>query len=249
MVKRVFPGPSDFENLSRVRTEASREANDFDYSRVVVRKPWGYEYLWFQNPFVAVWMLQLTAKGSTSLHCHARKRTSLVLLRGAVLCSTIDDRYPLTVGSAIVFEPCAFHSTEAVSAEGALVMEVETPPLKGDLVRLKDRFGRAGQTYETASEYSRDLDDFDYQPLSRFDHGGRPFAFGGLSLRYCPFECAGDLERKLAPRGLAIPLGGRLIFGHKVVADVAEAILIGNISLPECPPLFPPVELLQVIPP
>ena len=130
MVKRVFPGPSDFENLSRVRTEASNEANDFDYSQVVVRKPWGYEYLWFQNSFVAVWMLHLTAKCATSLHCHTRKRTSLVVLRGSVQCSTIDDRYALPAGTAIVLEPCAFHSTEAVSADGALVMEVENPPLK-----------------------------------------------------------------------------------------------------------------------
>ncbi|HVZ63784.1 MAG TPA: hypothetical protein VG936_04285 [Lacunisphaera sp.] len=248
MVTRVFPGPSDFENLSRVRTEVSGEANDFDYRDVVVRKPWGYEYLWFQTATVAVWMLHLSPKAGTSLHCHARKRTSLVVLRGRVRCATIDDRYELAAGSALVLEPCAFHSTTALSPDGAVVLEVESPPRKGDLVRLKDAFGRAGRSYEDVSQYSRELAGFDYRPLGRIDHGGRPFAFGEVSLRCGQVAGAGDFPMHPGANSLLIPLSGCLVFGPRLVAELAEAVALERIRSEECPAAIGPVEILQVIP-
>lgn len=248
MVTRIFPGPSDFENLSRVRTEVSGEADDFDYRDVVVRKPWGYEYLWYQNATVAIWMLHLSPKAGTSLHCHARKRTSLVVLRGRVRCATINDRYELAVGSALVLEPCAFHSTTALSPEGAIVLEVESPPRKGDLIRLKDDFGRAGRSYEDPSQYSRELAQFDYRPLGRLEHGGRPFAFGDLMLCCGPLGGAADFSGRLAPGGLAIPLDGCLVFGPRLIAELAEAVAVDRIPLAECPPGIGGVEILQVIP-
>src|SRR4051812_24274210 len=123
VVKRVFPSSADFENLSRLRTEMAPAANEFDYSGVVVRKPWGYEYLWHQNAAVAVWVLHLNAGAATSMHCHARKRTSLIVLAGTALCSTFDDRYPLATGQAVVLEPGVFHTTLA-GAGGCCLMEV-----------------------------------------------------------------------------------------------------------------------------
>ena len=50
----------------------------------------------------------------------------------------------------------AFHSTEAFSAlpilphseNGVWVMEIESPPIKTDLVRMTDEYGRAGASYE-----------------------------------------------------------------------------------------------------
>ena len=59
VVTRIYPSAVDFENLSRLRTESSDEADRADFSGVVVVKPWGYEYLWLQNPSVAVWVLHL----------------------------------------------------------------------------------------------------------------------------------------------------------------------------------------------
>ncbi len=55
-------------------------------------------------------------------------------------------------------EAGAFHSTEAastlpidpVSENGIWVMEIESPPLKEDLCRMSDAYGRAGATYEGA---------------------------------------------------------------------------------------------------
>ena len=41
-----------------------------------------------------------------------------------------------------------FHSTKAVSEEGARVFEIETPVDKQDLVRFRDIYGREGKPYE-----------------------------------------------------------------------------------------------------
>jgi mannose-6-phosphate isomerase-like protein (cupin superfamily) len=248
VVTRIYPSTSDFESLSLLRIHASSEANDFDYAKVVVPKPWGYEYLWFQNTSVAVWMLHLTARSATSLHCHTRKRTSLIVMAGTIVCATIDSRYRLNAGDSVVLEPCVFHSSSSVSDEGVCLMEVEAPPLKGDLVRFRDNFGRAGQSYESASEYSTDLDSFDYQPLGRIAHGGNPFDFKGLRLNFSTFQRPDDFRTKLLPGGLLVPMLGSLVFGRTVVADIGEAISTGDVPLVSCPAAFPPVELLQVAP-
>lgn len=249
MVTHIYPSSSDFENLSALRTEASQEANVFDYSGVVVPKPWGEEYLWFQNSSVAIWMLHLKLGCGTSLHCHARKRTSLVVIQGNILCSTIDDRYLLKEGEAVVLEPCVFHSSTAISENDVFLMEVETPPLKGDLLRFRDAFGRAGKAYESSSQYSRELEKYDYQPLESIRHGGASFGFKEMTLRYSSFKGKLDFQNGLIPGGISIPLLGRLVFGKQIVADAGEAVASSEIPLESCPESIPPVELLQIISP
>lgn len=248
MVKRVYPNSSDLENLSRLRTEVSTEANQFDYSRVVVRKPWGYEYLWHQTAEVAVWMLHLNAGCATSMHCHARKRTSLIIMAGGAECSTFDDRYRLGPGQAVVLEPCVFHSTRAAGAAGTVIMEVETPPLKGDLLRFRDNFGRTGQGYEDARQYSAALAEFDYRPLQSINHGGAPFTFKEARLQYHPFQSGADLAAHLRPHGIVVPLLGRLAWGRKQALEVGEAGTCRSLAGGSPEAGFASVELLQVSP-
>jgi mannose-6-phosphate isomerase-like protein (cupin superfamily) len=224
VVKRVFPNSSDFENLSHLRTEVAAVANEFDYSGVVVRKPWGYEYLWHQNAVVAVWVLHLNAGCATSMHCHARKRTSLIILSGAVLCSTFDNRYPLGAGQAVVLEPGVFHTTMAVSPGGACLMEVETPPMKGDLLRFRDNFGRVGQGYEGTKQYSTDFAEFDYAPLRSIKHGGAPFRFKDTQLQFQVLARGADSFSGLNHDGLVVPFQGQLAGERKLLADIGEAV-------------------------
>jgi mannose-6-phosphate isomerase-like protein (cupin superfamily) len=246
VVKRVFPNSSDFENLSRLRTEEAAAANEFDYSGVVVRKPWGYEYLWHQNVAVAVWVLHLNAGAATSMHCHARKRTSLIVLAGAATCSTFDDRYPLAAGQAIVLEPGVFHTTMAGTA-GCCLMEVETPPMKGDLLRFRDNFGRAGQGYEDARQYSRDFTTFDYSPLRNIQHGGGPFRFQDLQLRLQVLPPGTDSFHGWSHEGLVVPFLGRLAGERRLLADIGEAVPMQQICASRLV-CSAPLELLHVGP-
>ena len=44
-----------------------------------------------------------------------------------------------------------FHSTRAVSPEGAFLLEIENPNDKSDLIRLSDIYGRVNKGYEDVS--------------------------------------------------------------------------------------------------
>ena len=52
------------------------------YEKTVVKKPWGYEYLVYQNEKVALWFLYIGYSQQTSMHCHPNKTTGLILLDG-----------------------------------------------------------------------------------------------------------------------------------------------------------------------
>ena len=62
-----------------------------DYQKVLVKKPWGYEYLMYQNGTVGVWYLHIKEGARTSLHCHPHKKTGLILLSGEAVVSFLND--------------------------------------------------------------------------------------------------------------------------------------------------------------
>ena len=129
---------------------------DFNYSKVIVKKPWGYEYLVFENEYVAIWMLHIVRKRKTSTHCHPNKKTGLILLHGSATFYNDQGSIALNSMDGVVIGEGAFHCTEAsspfpivpISENGIWVMEIESPPMKDDLVRKSDAYGRAGTSYE-----------------------------------------------------------------------------------------------------
>jgi len=119
---------------------------DFDHSIVV--KPWGYEYLMYQNTLVGLWCLHLTGGAKTSLHCHPDKKTGLILLSGEAEISFLNDSLKLKPLNKMILRAGLFHSTAALSPAGVVLLEIETPPIKTNLVRLDDEYGRQDQPYE-----------------------------------------------------------------------------------------------------
>lgn len=122
--------------------------NDYDYSRVVVKKPWGYEYLAFQNDEVAIWILFISNGCQTSMHCHPNKKTALTILSGSAIIETLTSKTKFNSGDALLIDKKVFHTTKSITEAGTLVMETETSTNKKDLIRLKDLYGRTGQGYE-----------------------------------------------------------------------------------------------------
>lgn len=118
------------------------------YRNKIVIKPWGHEFLIFENESVAVWLLYIKKKHSTSMHCHSRKKTSSVILSGEAMNNTFKHRRYLRGGDALILERGVFHSTKALSDDGVFLLEIETPPEKTDLVRLEDLYGRQKRGYE-----------------------------------------------------------------------------------------------------
>lgn len=130
-----------------------------DYRNLIVKKPWGYEYLVFENDLVSIWLLFIAKKSKTSMHCHLAKKTGLLLLSGQAILHSAQGSLHLSPYDSANISPCAFHATEArgplplnaMSENGIWVLEIESPPQKTDLFRLSDDFGRAGTAYEDAS--------------------------------------------------------------------------------------------------
>jgi mannose-6-phosphate isomerase-like protein (cupin superfamily) len=123
------------------------------FANVVVKKPWGYEYLVYQNNSLAIWFLYIKNGEKTSLHCHPNKHTGLVVLDGEVEISFLRGKIKLLGLDKIHIFKRRFHSTSAIGNNGAYLLEVETPEDKDDLIRLNDAYGRKGESYEGAEHY------------------------------------------------------------------------------------------------
>lgn len=161
-IKRVYRSKSDIENLSRLRTSIPSEIDTSDYKGIVVNKPWGYEYLMYENKYVAIWILYLKYNEATSMHCHPNKKTSYIVLSGTVVCLTLEGWTERKAGEGLLIDEGVFHSTKVISESGAIVMEMESPPNKKDLVRLKDEYGRENQGYEGPDKMSKDILRYEY---------------------------------------------------------------------------------------
>ena len=119
-----------------------------DYRDVVVNKPWGYEYLMYQNDSMALWYLFLRAEAQTPLHCHPKKKTGLILLQGEARVSFLNDSIHLKPLAKLMIREGLFHSTRSESPDGTVIIEAETPCDKENLVRLSDEYGRRDMPYE-----------------------------------------------------------------------------------------------------
>jgi len=121
------------------------------YKKSVVKKPWGHEYLAYENEDVGLWFLHIEKDQQTSMHCHPKKTTGLVLLNGEAEVSFLADKRKIKSLDKVMIRRGLFHSTKALSDGGAFIFEIETPKDKHDLVRLNDAYGRASKPYEGKS--------------------------------------------------------------------------------------------------
>ncbi len=188
MIRNFAITPVDKEHIlinSSKQRNSPREKIDF--SKLIVNKPWGYEYLVYSSPVVEIWNLFIKKLASTSTHCHPNKKTSLILLEGSAMFSSLNEEVDLGFLDAIVMEPGVFHTTQAVSEEGIHLLEIETPPDKYDLIRLQDRYGRVKRGYE-----GPDLMSLDEKNCLRFFDDPKD---GFLEKEYCnKRKCIRDID-------------------------------------------------------
>lgn len=109
-----------------------------------VAKPWGYEIIWARTDRYVGKVLHVEAGHVLSLQYHNRKDESIYVLSGRIILrlerdGTLIER-TMSEGEAFHIEPKLVHQFEAV--ETADLLEASTPELD-DVVRLKDRYGRA----------------------------------------------------------------------------------------------------------
>jgi mannose-6-phosphate isomerase len=117
-----------------------------DSASTKVEKPWGYEVRWAITDRYLGKILHIDAGEALSLQYHEQKDESLLVVKGA-LDLELDDangellKHRLEVGDTVHVRPGQRHRMTAV--EDTDIFEVSTPEID-DVVRLEDRYGRAG---------------------------------------------------------------------------------------------------------
>jgi mannose-6-phosphate isomerase-like protein (cupin superfamily) len=113
-----------------------------------VDKPWGYELIWARTDRYVGKLLHVNAGHGLSCQYHNKKDETLHVLRGELVIHLQPQGGPretrrLRAGESIHVPATLIHELEAVVDSD--VLEASTPELD-DLVRLNDRYGRAGTT-------------------------------------------------------------------------------------------------------
>lgn len=110
-----------------------------------VDKPWGFELIWAETEFYAGKLLQVRAGEALSVQYHERKDETLYLLSGSLRLWVGPSGGELTEvelreGQSVRIRPGTVHRMEARTE--CRILEASTPHLD-DVVRLRDRYGRA----------------------------------------------------------------------------------------------------------
>jgi len=137
---KLSPLEIDFYN-SKKKTDSRYS----DFSKKIINKPWGYEFIIFQNKNFAIWVLCIKPKKYTSMHCHALKRTILIPLNNKLRISTLENIY---YNKKIYnISPRVFHQTHNNGLNDKFLIEIEFPNLKNDIIRLHDYYGRLSSKF------------------------------------------------------------------------------------------------------
>jgi rfaE bifunctional protein nucleotidyltransferase chain/domain len=126
-----------------------------DYFNKVNDKPWGKEYLAYQNEHIGIWILYINKNCETSLHCHFKKDSLLIVLNGAFKINLYNRYIILNDFEKIYCPRNVFHGIHSYTNDGML-MEIEyyTSEInytdKNDLLRLKDIYNRDKHSYENS---------------------------------------------------------------------------------------------------
>ena len=110
-----------------------------------VQKPWGHETIWAHTEHYVGKVLHVRAGHALSLQYHTVKDETIHLLRGEMIYRVKQGdvlvELPFKAGQSYRNTPGTVHQMEAVT--DCDILESSTPHLD-DVVRLTDRYGRAG---------------------------------------------------------------------------------------------------------
>jgi len=113
----------------------------------IVEKPWGHEIIWAHTERYVGKVLHIKKGESLSYQYHVVKDETIRLLSGVLEMDVESDgergKLRLLAGECLHIVPGMKHRMTAI--EECDVLEVSTPELD-DVVRLEDRYGRAGST-------------------------------------------------------------------------------------------------------
>jgi rfaE bifunctional protein nucleotidyltransferase chain/domain len=132
-----------------------KNSDKIDYFNKINDKPWGKEYLAYQNKDIGIWILHVNKNQETSLHCHFKKDTILIPISGCFKINLYNNFLILNLFESIYVPRNTFHGIHSYS-DNSILMEIEiyTEHInytdKNDLLRIKDIYNRDKTHYETS---------------------------------------------------------------------------------------------------
>ena len=128
---------------------------ELDHNEKVYVKPWGYEFLIYQNTKIALWYLSIKQNQGTSLHTHFKKDTQIIVLDGTLELGTSMTTLYFTEFDTIYIPKKTFHSLKSIS-DSCTLLEVEifakdvTYSNKCDVLRINDIYKRENVGYKSS---------------------------------------------------------------------------------------------------
>src|SRR5438132_5151615 len=125
-----------------------------------IRKPWGAERRVLSTDSLIrelghtlfdAWLLRLIPQAQTSTHAHPKKETMLYTLEGRGELRVQGVSYRIRPGDYVILAKGVVHQTANIGLRPLVVVEVELPRDKFDIVRIDDPYSRPSQ-YEDASQ-------------------------------------------------------------------------------------------------
>jgi GDPmannose 4,6-dehydratase len=129
-----------------VASDLNETVAEINNSKLYINKPWGYEHTVFKDDECLIWRLILKNGESTSYHCHPNKKTMMVVLKGTINLKLNAETYVLHQFESKVIEKGQYHSSEAAYGD-AEIIELDSPPLITDIIRVEDKYGREGKEF------------------------------------------------------------------------------------------------------
>lgn len=144
---KIYIKPSKKDLLLTANLRVIKNADSSSIDKKIIKKPWGYEHRIYINHSLEIWKLFLEPKASTSFHCHPHKDTLLLCIEGILNFETTAGTRKIKPGDCVYIERGALHRTSSINSS-AVLLEVESPPEKNDLIRIQDKYGRNRIGYE-----------------------------------------------------------------------------------------------------
>lgn len=152
----VYPKTKEIEIVNKNKYIEDEEHPKIDYTNKVCIKPWGHEFLAFQNQKIAIWVLTMKKGHSTSLHTHFKKDSMIFVISGCAKIGLIDNEFiALNTMQSIHIPKYKFHSISSYSSVSTIIeIEVFGDKVnfsdKNDLLRLDDQYKRKPVGYESS---------------------------------------------------------------------------------------------------
>lgn len=206
-------------------------SNRIDYFNKVNDKPWGKEYLAYQNKYIGIWILHVNNEQETSLHCHFKKDTILIPLYGHFKINLYNDYRILSIFESLYIPRNTFHGIHSYVNDGILMeIEIYTEKVeytdKNDLLRIKDIYNRDKDKYET-SVYERDPLE---NEIMTFMYPNQ-YSFGKTNVSVLGVNCSDDLYKLSNKYNKIILLEGSLYTDGKRITSGSFINLREPISL------------------